>query len=714
MSAIPITITPFPDGPEGTQGAEPITAPFVDLGPLYLAKPKVFPAAELVLQDGSATKYEKPATLKGFAPVSFKENYRNRANVIDASCVVVEFDGTATIDDVRAKLTDAGVTACIYTSFNHQHDGRDYFRAIVPASRKMTADEYDAAWSRMNALCGGGADDGAKDASRFWYGPAHVEGRPYVCELVEGAPLDVATLPAAAPSTPRERASMPTSEDPAVWIELASEFHDAAKTIGKAWATDLPSCGVRTDTAGTMATVLLRNGLAPEQVPAFVVAAANAAGFGTFEEKRKYAKKTVERLLGDPDAKVKGWSKLHDKCPTVTREIDRFFFLRSLAGVETAIVPANDTAPTPAPAPAGDGFAELLDWTGEIAPVEYLVQGVFERDTVNLLVAPPGGMKTWALYSFALAVASGTPWLGRFATKRTPVLLLDWETSKARAKRRLKILRKDGSPGAFYYKWQPGNAHDPKFWTALAKFVADKGIGLVVYDSLSGASGTEDENSTAFAAPLKAAAAMNVTHVWIHHAGKGDRKANEIARGSSAIQAAADTIYRFTEPQGSKATALECDMIVAKSGEGDQVERIGLRLTDRDGLTYREEAKHVPGERGDNLVARIRLTLAGGPVQGGARELASKLGETYRKVNEAVKVLSARGEVRGSRPLMLDTADAREKRIIAAITSDANMKTRRAVESAAEVDAEDVDRLQREGKIIHGGYGQSYSVAAAW
>jgi RecA-family ATPase len=349
---------------------------------------------------------------------------------------------------------------------------------------------------------------------------------------------------------------------------------------------------------------------------------------------------------------------------------------------------ANDVPPP---------FASLLDWTGELPPIVYDVHGVFERHTVNLLVAPPGGMKTWVLYSLGLAVASGEPWLGKFATKKTRVLLLDWETSKARANHRMKLLRNEGNPGILY-RWQPGNAHDPKFWETLGRFVTENDIGLVLYDSLSGASAGEDENSTAFALPLKYAARMDVTHVFIHHAGKGEKQAHEIARGSSAIQGAADTIYRLTRPVGTPQTTLACEMIIAKGGEGDQVERIPLELSNREGLTLRREPEFVPlseGKRQDAIMEQVRGILRAGPVAGGATEIVSRMGSAFgqKQIREAIRVMKARGEIRGTRPMVLDSVADRESRILAQVRKNPDAHTAKGLALLASVDVADVQRL---------------------
>ena len=371
---------------------------------------------------------------------------------------------------------------------------------------------------------------------------------------------------------------------------------------------------------------------------------------------------------------------------------------RLAAGVVATV--AAIPAPTTAKASRFAGV-KRLDLTRLPPPVVYLVEGIFEENTVNMIVAPPGGWKTWIMYSIGLAVAAGEAWLGKFQTRKTGVLLLDWEMAERRAQRRFhKLLVGRPDPGIFYM-WQPGDPYTPSFWEELAVFVKENGIGLILCDSLAGSSGGIDENAAAAKVALTNAGVLDVTIVWIHHQGKGGGKANhEIARGSSAIQAAVDTMYRVTESQDSVegfSKVSTFDMMAAKNGEGDQESCIPLRFSDEKGLTFREE----PTAPVATLDGKILDALRKGPAKGGVKELQLLLGESRDAVYKAVDLLKARGEVRGKspQPLQIDSPELRAARVKAAIADHPMIEDPRELALQADIHISEVERIQREGII---------------
>lgn len=118
--------------------------------------PHTFQAAALVLAGDSATKYGKPKELGAFVLGRFREGRRSRDTFTTSDAVAIEFDGTWTLTEARDALARAGLGALMYTTFNHQHDGTDRFRLLVPTSRPLlSADEYDATWARLNEICEG-------------------------------------------------------------------------------------------------------------------------------------------------------------------------------------------------------------------------------------------------------------------------------------------------------------------------------------------------------------------------------------------------------------------------------------------------------------------------------------------------------------------------------------------------------------------------------
>ncbi len=145
-------------------------------------------------------------------------------------------------------------------------------------------------------------------------------------------------------------------------------------------------------------------------------------------------------------------------------------------GCEFGIGPAPSPVPAPAPSPAtrgpvpvrrgravaanldlsampslttGNGIAAATPpraWSyhdllrAELARPAQLVDPFIAAGTAGFLAGPPNVGKSWLLYAIALAVATGTPWLGRFPARPGRVLVVDEESTDYYIRERLLML----------------------------------------------------------------------------------------------------------------------------------------------------------------------------------------------------------------------------------------------------------------------------------
>ena len=147
----------------------------------------------------------------GWSPGTFVGERRGKGNVERLWCLVFDIDGTKTIG--WALDVFAGRLGLLHTSKSHTPE-RHRYRVVLPLARPVTAAEHDAMWRRFNHRWPNAFDDGAKDASRFWYRPALGASRLYETRELEGPPLDpddVLSWPE--PPTAREPVSPPKPID---------------------------------------------------------------------------------------------------------------------------------------------------------------------------------------------------------------------------------------------------------------------------------------------------------------------------------------------------------------------------------------------------------------------------------------------------------------------------------------------------------------------
>lgn len=95
---------------------------------------------------------------------------RYAENIIAMDALCVDYDGGASIEDVRAQL--AGITHLGYTSYNHLKDGKTQkFRVVIPFSTPCPIAEWDARSKGFLALFPG-ADPVTFSTARIFYAPS--------------------------------------------------------------------------------------------------------------------------------------------------------------------------------------------------------------------------------------------------------------------------------------------------------------------------------------------------------------------------------------------------------------------------------------------------------------------------------------------------------------------------------------------------------------
>jgi hypothetical protein len=209
---------------------------------------------------------------------------------------------------------------------------------------------------------------------------------------------------------------------------------------------------------------------------------------------------------------------------------------------------------------------------------QWLIEPLFEKDSQVVLWGESGCGKSFVALSWAMAIATGTPWLGRWPVKKEKVLYCVGEGERGMQRR--------GRAGSIEYGFESipdleflGMAprlRDPKVLDAFMKLVKAKQPGLVIIDTLA-RSMTGDENSAEHMSDWLNAATLiqretGACVLVVHHTAKNVKKGSTpTERGSGALRGAMDTSIMV---RGGEHISLTC----VKQKDEAQFEGIALML----------------------------------------------------------------------------------------------------------------------------------------
>lgn len=548
---------------------------------------------------------EDKNSLQGWSPAKFRDNYRAKEAVEAVSCIV--------LDDDDSRLTTEQVfeiwrqfAGVMYTSFSHTPEHPKH-RIVLRCSRDLTGEEYEAVWTYVRDLSvkrGQILDESPKDPSRLWFVPAHRDGAPYTWRHLPGVVLDVDAILAR-----KERVCESLDWALDEYSNTLSKLATAPKARRTALATALgsawPAKG-RHEAQLALAGALRAEGWAKEDALEFLCEVCRVAG----NEDRSKRTKTIAHTWGKPQgSKLTGWTRLKSHVDAVVVDAVRGGLGKEAEFVSRIGQPAERLSDLEAKDDTETLGLEYGIWDEEPLPIEFLVSGLLPRGAVGMFFGRADALKTWLLYSLAIAVASGKPWLGFFQIpKALKVGIIDFETGKANVDRRLFMLGAGKVKNLGRKSFAKVKPSDPKFWDLIRKEKLD----LIIIDSLRKANPGANENDSAEAIlPLELAAEFSeltrCAVLFIHHAKKDTADGWPEFRGSGAIEDQVDVAFavRKTDVSAEHKTV---DVRCVKPGDMRTPEAfsVDVRFDDKQRLVKLQYSKAAPKDEDVSTEQEIR------------------------------------------------------------------------------------------------------------
>jgi hypothetical protein len=313
-----------------------------------------------------------------------------------------------------------------------------------------------------------------------------------------------------------------------------------------------------------------------------------------------------------------------------------------------------------------------------LPPVEWLIDGILTTDGFGITYGPPASLKSFLLISWALHIASGTPWLDH-KVRQGGVLYVAGEGVRGMGRRIRAWMRHHKLEGVdLPFRLLPAsvNLTEPEqlarlVRTAVAAADAEgTPIALVVIDTVARAIPGADENSAQdmgrFVAAIEHIKSQVACHVHgVHHSGKDPDRG---ARGSSALLGAVDTMIRVTREEDQVTVEVE------KQKDDDeakpialQIERVDLShaLTIEHSLVLVQQAEvktsaparppvaSTPEPTVASVTDMALLLEVAGMVRPGGRMFLARLvaalgtprGRTYARINDTIPLAPAAADV---------------------------------------------------------------------
>ncbi len=138
----------------------------------------------------------------GISPAKFQNNHRGKADVVELSMLILDYDHGVTFDEVCADHTTLGYVFAAHTTWSHKRitesnkEAEERIRILIPLDKPIPADRYKALWQWMYKKSGKKIDPQPKSTAQMFYLPSkYDESSEYEYHIFnDGVLLDWETI----------------------------------------------------------------------------------------------------------------------------------------------------------------------------------------------------------------------------------------------------------------------------------------------------------------------------------------------------------------------------------------------------------------------------------------------------------------------------------------------------------------------------------------
>ena len=282
-------------------------------------------------------------------------------------------------------------------------------------------------------------------------------------------------------------------------------------------------------------------------------------------------------------------------------------------------------------------------------PELWTINELIPQHSITAITGSPESFKTWLTLEIAKCVANGTDFLGKFATQKGNILIVDKENHIRHIQERLKLLNFKNESVSYFLDTDNFYIDDEGKLMDIIGIVRELNINLVIFDSLirihSGAENDARDISVVMNA-FRRITKEGANVIFIHHNRKGDadkQSTTNSVRGSSDIHAGIDCLLQI-----NKLSEESIQITQSKLRQGKKIDPFKVQINSSDkSMEFVYVGKSNFSGKEIEEVKDIILLLLEDKTEIPRQEILDELEDQYKKavINTSLKELESENKL---------------------------------------------------------------------